>query len=147
MYINKWLQFSSERKNDPLHPTVTAVLFFLHSLFKSGLSYSALNTARSAVSSTDMRDSDAPSHTPVGKHFLVCRYLKGVFNKLKPVPKYNNIWSVYTVLDYLSLFWPLHEINLKELTLKLVMLIALTTGQRCQTLTFIEHIRAIYAEE
>ena len=138
VYINKWLQFSSERKNDPLHPTVTAVLFFLHSLFKSGLSYSALNTARSAVSNIGMSDSDAPSHTPVGKHFLVCRYLKGVFNKLKPVPQFKNIWSVDTVLDYLSLFWPLHEINLKELTLKLVMLIALTTGQRCQTLTFLD---------
>ena len=42
-----------------------------------------------------------------------------------------------TVLDYLSLFWPLHKINLKELTLKFVMLIALTTGRRCQTLTFL----------
>ena len=61
-----------------------------------------------------------------------------MFNKLKPVPKYNNIWSVDTVLDYLRLFWPLDEINLKELTLKLVMLIALTTGQRCQTLTFLD---------
>ena len=138
MYINKWLEFCSERKNDPLHPTVTAVLFFLHSLFKSGLSYSALNTARSVVSNIDMSDSDAPSHTPVGKHFLVCRYPKGVFNKLKPGPKYNNIWSVDTVLGFFSLFWPLHEINLKELTLKLVMLIALTMGQRCQTLTFLD---------
>ena len=136
VYINKWLQFCTERPQDLLHPTVTAVLSFLHSLFKSGLSYSALNTARSAVSNIDMSNNDAPSHTPVGKHFLVCRYLRGVFNKLKPVPKYNNIWSVDTVPDYLSLFWPLHEINLKELTLKLVMLIALTTGQRCQTLTF-----------
>ena len=54
------------------------------------------------------------------------------------MPKYNNIWSVDTVLDYLSLFWPLQEINLKELTLKLVMLIALTTGQRCQTLSFLD---------
>ena len=54
------------------------------------------------------------------------------------MPKYNNIWSVYTLLDYLSLFWPSQEINLKELTLKLVMLIALTTGQRCQTLTFLD---------
>ncbi|CAH3154125.1 unnamed protein product [Porites evermanni] len=53
VYINKWLQFCNERKIDPLHPTVTAVLSFLHSLFKSGLSYSALNTARSAVSNID----------------------------------------------------------------------------------------------
>ncbi|CAH3165392.1 unnamed protein product, partial [Porites lobata] len=106
VYINKWLQFCK------------------------WLELFSLNTARSAVSNIGMSDNDAPSHTPVGKHFLVCRYLRGVFNKLKPVPKYNNIWSVDTVLDYLSLFWPLHEINLKELTLKLVMLIALTTGQR-----------------
>ena len=132
------MQFCSEGSHDPLHPSVRAVLSFLHSLFKSGLSYSALNTARSAVSNIDMADSDNPDHTPVGKHFLVCRYLKGVFNKLKPVPKYNNIWSVDTVLDYLRLFWPLDEINLKELTLKLVMLFALTTGQRCQTLTFLD---------
>ena len=54
------------------------------------------------------------------------------------MPRYNIIWSVDTVLDYLSLFWPLDEINLKELTLKLVMLIALTTGQGCQTLTFLD---------
>ena len=103
-----------------------------------GLSYSALTTARSAVSNIDISVGDVQDHTPVGKHFLVCRYLKGVFNKIKPVPKYNNIWSVDTVLDYLSLFWPLDEIILKELTLKLVMLIALTTGQRCQTLTFLD---------
>ena len=138
VYINKWLQFCSEGSHDPLHPTLRAVLSFLHSLFKNGLSYSALNTARSAVSNIDMNDSVSPNHTPVGKHFLVCRYLKGVFNKLKPVPKYNNIWPVDTVLDFLSLFWPLDQISLKELTLKLVMLIALTTGQRCQTLTFLD---------
>ena len=146
VYINKWLQFCSERSHDPLHPTVTAVLSFLHSLFKSSLSYSALNTARSAVSNIHINNSDAPDHTPVGKHFLVCRYLKGVFNKLMPVPKYNNIWSVNTVPDYLSLFWRFHEINLKEFTLNLVMLIALTSGQRCQTDVF-GHNRAIYAEE
>ena len=100
MYIYKWLQFCSERSHDPLHPTETAVLSFPHSLFKTGLCYSVLNTAWSAVSNIDMSDSDAPDHTPVGKHFLVCRYLKGVFNKLKPVPKYKNIWYMDTVLDY-----------------------------------------------
>ena len=64
--------------------------------------------------------------------------LRVFFNKIEPVPRYNNIWSVDTVLDYLSLFWPLGEINLKELTLKLVLFIALTNGQRCQTLTFLD---------
>ena len=97
----------------------------------------ALNTARSAVSNIDMNSNGDPDHTPVGKHFLVCRYLIGVFYKLKPVPKYN-ISSVNIVLDYLSLYWPLDKITFKELTLKLVMLIALTTGQKCQTFTFLD---------
>ena len=138
VYINKWLQFCCEGPHDPSHPSVRSLLSFLHSLFQKGLGYSAFNTACSAVSSIDINVSDVQDHTPVGKHFLVCHYRKGVFNKVKPVPRYNNIWSVDTVLDYLSLFWPLDEINLKELTLKLVMLIALTTGQRCQTLTFLD---------
>ena len=142
MYITKWLQFCSEGSHDPLHPTVRAVLSFLHSLFQNGLSYSVLNTARSAVSNIDMNDSDTPDYTPVGKHFLVCRYVKGVFNKLKPVPTYNSIWPVDTALDYVSLFWPLDEINLKEPALKLVTLTALTTGQRCQT--FFGRIRAVF---
>ena len=96
------------------------VLLFLHSLFEKGLSYSALNTVHSAVSNIDINSSGDPDHTLVGKHFLVCRYLKGVFNKLKPMPKYNNIWSADIVLDYLSLYWPSDKITLKELTLKLV---------------------------
>ena len=104
---------------------------------KKGLNYPALNTARSAVSNIDINVVDVQDHTPVVKHFLVCRNLKGVFNKIKPVPTYNTIWPLETVLDYLSLFWPLDEINVKELTLKFVMLIALTTGHRCQTLTFL----------
>ena len=35
--VYKWLQFCSERKNDPLHPIVTAVLSFLHSSFQEWL--------------------------------------------------------------------------------------------------------------
>ena len=94
VYINKWLQSCGEGSHDPLQPSVRSVLSFSHSVFKRGLSYSALNTARSAVSNIDINVGDVQDHTPVGKHFLVCHYLKGVFNKIKPVPKYNTIWSV-----------------------------------------------------
>ena len=137
LYINKWLRFCGERSHDPQHPSARSVLSFLHSLFKKGLSHSALNTARSAISYIDINVSDVQNHTPVGKHSLVCRYLKGVFNKLKPVPKYNNIWSVDTVLYYLSLFWSLDEINVKELILKLIMLITLAFLQKCKKLHLI----------
>ena len=70
------------------------------------------------------------NHTPVGNHPLICKYLKGIINKQKSVLKYNKIWSVDLVLGYLSSLWPLVKISLKELTLKLVMMITLTTRQR-----------------
>ena len=91
-----------------------------------------------SISNIDINVGDVQGRAPEGKQFLVCHYLKGAFNKIKPVPKYDNIWSVDIVLDYLSLFLPVDEIDLKELTLKLVMLIALTTGQRSQTLPFVD---------
>ena len=101
------------------------------------MSYSSLNTARSAISNLGLTPEASQSYVPIGRHLLVCRYLKGVFSELKPVPKYHATWSVDPVLDYLSTLWPLDRLSLKEVTLKLVMLIALTTGQRL-TLTFLD---------
>ena len=111
VYINQWVQFCLQ---DPLCPTVTAVLDFLHSLFKQGLSYSTLNTARSAISNVEIQSNNVHGHTPVGRHMLVCRYLKGVFNMRKPTPKYSNIWTVDIILDYLSSLWPLNQLTLKQ---------------------------------
>ena len=52
-YIAKWVQFCSQGTCDPLCPTVKGLLMFLHSLYRKGMSYSSLNTARSAVSNLD----------------------------------------------------------------------------------------------
>ena len=38
---------------DPLRPTVKGLLMFLHSSYRKGMSYSSLNTTRSAVSNLD----------------------------------------------------------------------------------------------
>lgn len=107
-------------------------------MYKKGMSYSSLNTARSAISNLCLNPAMDPAQVPVGKHFLICRYLKGVFNQRKPTPKYRTTWPVDVVLDYLFKLWPLQSLSLKQLTLKLVTLIALCTGQRCQTLTFLD---------
>ena len=42
--------FCSKRKSDPYDPPLTAVLDFLVSLHDKGLSYTIINTARSAIS-------------------------------------------------------------------------------------------------
>ena len=49
-YINKWLNYCCERELDSLHPSVADVIQFLTTLFEKNLSYSSLNTARSALS-------------------------------------------------------------------------------------------------
>ncbi|CAB4009624.1 Poly P3 [Paramuricea clavata] len=87
-YINKWLQFCVQGLYDPLHPTIKCVLMFLHLLYNKGTSYFSLNTARSAISNLYFTSDMDSHHVPIGKHFLICRYLKGVFNEVKPVPKF-----------------------------------------------------------
>lgn len=99
-------------------------------LYNQGLSYSTINTARSALSSIITVDS--------GKHFgshpLVLRFFKGIYELRKPQPKYNCIWDVSKVLTYLRTLHPHDAISLKSLTLKLVMLLLLVTGQRGQAI-------------
>ena len=58
-----------------------------------------------------------------------------MFETRPSLPRYNYVWDVDLVLAYLKgRLSPTSELNLKPLTLKLVMLLALLSGQRCQTL-------------
>ena len=50
MYIMQWIDFCCERKADPDNPPLTKVLDFLVNLHTKGLSYTTINTARSAIS-------------------------------------------------------------------------------------------------
>lgn len=70
----------------------------------------------------------------VGQHPLISRYLKGVFTKRPPTPRYSYIWDVKLVFDFLRKWSPANKLCLKQLTLKLVMLVALVTAQRSQTI-------------
>ena len=97
-------------------------------LHSQGLSYSSINTARSALSSILKLD----NCDDFGTHPLVTRFMKGIYELIKPKPKYNQIWDVSQVLDYLKTLYPLEKLSLKELTQKPVMLLLLVTGQRGQ---------------
>ena len=50
---------------------------------------------------------------------------------------WSETWDVKPVLEYLELLYPLDKLSLKQLTHKLAILLALTSGQRCQTLSFL----------
>ena len=121
--------FCSSRSINPNSASLGDGLEFLHDQYENGLSYSAINTARSALSTIIF----LPDGSSFGNHALVIRFLKGVFETRPSLPRYKDIWNVSVVLDYLKTLSPLEELNLKDITHKTVMLVTLLSGQRCQT--------------
>ena len=113
-YLNKWLEFCSKRTIDYSSPKISEAVEFLMTLHSQGLSYSSINTARSALSSILKLD----NCDNFGTHPLVTRFMKGIYELIKPKPKYNQIWDVSQVLDYLKTLYPLEKLSLKELTQK-----------------------------
>jgi len=106
----------------------------LQTVFDKGGGYSTIGTARSALALV----ATTCSLPNVGENILVTRFLRGVSKKRPPIPKYDTMWDPRNVLDYLSTLEPLCSLSLTDLTLKLVGLLALATGQRVQTLCGIE---------
>ena len=130
MYITKWLKFCSDNSIDPDSANIESGIEFLTYLFKSNLGYSAINTARSALSTMTMD----VNNVPFSQHVLVKRLIKGIF-KLRPaLPRYSKTWNIQTVLHYLSAMDSSCTMSLKLLTLRLTILLCLLAGQRCQTI-------------
>ncbi len=122
MLCNEW-------QVNPTNPSLSNILDFLSDLFDSGLSYSALNTARSALSTLIMIQGRT-----AGSHPTIIRFIKAVYNLRPSLPRYSNTWDVSVVLGYLKGLSPLEGLSFKDLSLKLVMLMAVITAQRGQTL-------------
>ena len=60
--------------------------------------------------------------------------MRGIFLLDPPRPRYAAIWDIRIVLNYLKSLSPVNKLDLKQLTLKLTMLISLVTAQLAQTL-------------
>jgi integrase len=129
-YLLRWEEYCNRKNIAPHTPGNTAAIEFLTELYNSGVGYSAINTARSALSSV-IRPT---AGVPFGKDPLVCRFLKGVFELKPSLPKYSEIWDVNKVLCYLQQVSSVNQISLKDLTMNLSTLLCLLTGQRCQTI-------------
>lgn len=123
--------FCSRRKINIFCTNVNNVLAFFAKLFENNIGYSAINTAKSAISNVViLTDSE---HVSVGNQPLIKRFMKGVFNQKPSLPRYKSVWDVSEVFKWLQKN-DIDDINLKLLTLKTVMLLALLSGQRVQTL-------------
>ena len=132
-YLRKWEAFAFQYNFNVWNPDISDVLEFLTFLIDQGCGYSVINTARSALSTIINVD-----NLPIGKHSLVKRFVKGVYNIKPSLPRYTATWDVNLVLNFLKSMDSYEIISLKYLTYKLVTLLALCTGQRCQTLSVLE---------
>ena len=112
--------FCAERKIDPLRANISDGLDFLTS-------------ALSAI----LRTKETVNYT-FGENPDVKRFMKGIFENRPPKPRYNKIWDVNTVLQFMRNMNDSKDLPLKDLTLKLVMLIALTTASRGQLLHLLD---------
>jgi len=86
-YIKRWLNYCGEKRIDPMNATVQVGAEFLAKLFKENtIGYSAINTARSALSAIIT----PINGIPLGRQPLIQRLMRGVF---KQRPSYQSTLS------------------------------------------------------
>ena len=123
---NRWVRYCRSRRISETCPTLGEALNFLSHLYRNGLKWRTIGGYRSALSMTlPMYDGLA-----FGKHPLVTRLVKGVFNKRPPIKTLFPKWSVKKVLEELEKWSPTRHLDLKKLTFKTLFLLALSTGRR-----------------
>ena len=129
--FGKWACWCGERNRNPISGPISDVANFLAELYKQGYQYSSLNSYRSAISSTH----EKVDGQPVGQHPTIVRVLKGAYNKRPPLPKYTSTWEVSKVTSYIVALGDNDSLSLKSLSLKLVVLLALTRPSRSNDLS------------
>ena len=123
-YLGRWVKFYAQKTIVVEEAGVKNRIDFLASLYKDGLGYSTINTARSAPSSVLA----FPRNVTFGNHPLVSRFLKRVFELKPSLLRYHSIWDVSVILRHLKTLEPVYALDLKVLFLKLTMLLCLLTG-------------------
>lgn len=125
----KWWQYCKQNNVDCYNNNVPFTLAFLTLQFKTGASYSTLNTIKSALSLI------------LGKKFSkderVSRFLKGAFKAKPSLPRYQSTWNPNIILEFLANWYPNRNLPTDKISKKLVALLALSTAQRVQTLSLI----------
>ena len=124
----KWTSWCSEQQVDPIQATLADVINFLSYIFHDGREYNTLNLYRSALSAYHPKIGS----WKVGQHPQIIEFMRGVFNRRPPVPRYTDTWDVDQVLQYIKDMGGNRSLSDKSLTLKLTMLLGLTNVGRAQ---------------
>lgn len=125
-----WWSFCSKNNYNVTETSIQVLLLFLVKQFNKGDSYGSLNSHRSAMSLLLGGN--------IGSDSQVTRLLKGAYKIRTPKSKYTHTWDPQIVLDTMSTWYPNNSLNLEKLSKKLVILLALCTAHRVQTLSLIK---------
>ena len=128
-YNTSWKKFCGwcdRRKVNPVQSPVGLVLEFLAELFDKGLMYRTINNYRSAISARH----ELVGGVPLGEHRDVCRLMKGINNERPPQPRYCSTWDVVRVLEFIKSLGENQALSDKNITLKLSVLLAITSAHR-----------------
>lgn len=128
--LKQWWNYCCLNNVDFYNVKISSLLDFLTQCYQSGSSYGSLNSHRSAISLISLN--------AIGSDEKLKRFFKGVFKMRPTFPRYNITWDPNIVLDYLSNQYPNDSLSLEQLSKKCVVLLALATGHRTQTLSLIK---------
>lgn len=124
--LQDWIRYCQDKGINPLEAEECFIIGFLTTLIKNDASYGSVNTAKSAVVLISAQNFSGSKK--------LSRFLKGAF-KLNPSrPRYETTWDIDPVLNKLSSWGPAESLDLPRLTNKFVLLVAIVSSQRLQTL-------------
>ena len=121
--------------------SVNTVCAYLIYLFKKGHQVSYLNVARSSLSFFLSQIFE------IGEHPRIKRLFRFFWRRRPSFPRYFVTWDIRKVLKFLSDWHPINRLTFKQITLKALSLVALTSSDRAQTLESIDIEHSEVSEE
>ena len=85
-----------------------------------------MNSHRSATSAYHVHI----DNNPIGQYPRVCTLMTGIFNNRPPKRRYNFVWDIEKILNYLSKLSENLSLPIRVLSHKLALLLSLTTASR-----------------
>ena len=128
---NKWESWCSNNQTNYLKPNTRDIVSFLTESFNTGNSTSWTSTLRSVISTL----LEVTQGSEASKDPLISRLIRGMSNIEPKKPRYTSTWDVSILLGYLD---HMKCESLKDISLKTVTLLALTTAARCSEIASLD---------
>ena len=101
---------------------------YLYWKFKNNASTSSVNSIRSSINFFTLGLLDLENN------IFMIRLFKYFYKERPLKPRYTTFWPVEKLLNFLKTWHPINDLSLKQVTLKTIALIALSSSDRGQTL-------------